>query len=182
MSVDGAKHYRALRRHNAGVSYVPGWIVESYTSHPGPTVDDKRAIGSSAPLESLVFDNAWRSSMMPPPSLRSQNRALFDFLTKRQDGTRKIARNVLDLVTARRAELYRQAGWPDEVTLPDECVFNRVLADPAHGDQPYMEAVLRGLRREAPQYVQRALEGEPFEIPADVPNVEGMVVLRLRHR
>ncbi len=180
--IDGVKHYRALHRHNSGVSYVPGWVVQSLTTHPGPKVDESRAVACSAPLESMVFDNAWRPSMAPPAQLRSHDPVLYDFLTARQRGVRRIARNVLDLVAARRVELFRQAGWADEVALPDECIFNRVLADPGHDDEPYMEAVLKGLRSEAPDYVQRALEGEPLDLLADTPNIEGMVVVGLGTR
>lgn len=96
--IDGVKHFRALHRHNAGVSYVPAWVVETFTTHPGPRVDQNRAVACSAPLESMVFDNAWRSAMSPPTGLRIQNPALFDFLTARQRGARRIAKNVLDLV------------------------------------------------------------------------------------
>jgi hypothetical protein len=179
MPIDGAKHYRALHRHNSGVAYVPGWVVRSLATYPGPHVDVARAIASSAPLESVIFHNSFHPPMTPPTSLRTHNPALFNFLTARQKGARRIARNVLDLMLARRRELLRQVGWHDEVALPGESVFNRVLADAGHGDEPYMAAVLQGLRTRAPGYVQRALEGESAEVPIDVPNVEGMVIVRV---
>ncbi|MGV1009497.1 MAG: hypothetical protein ACOYBY_12915 [Dermatophilaceae bacterium] len=179
MPIDGVKHYRVLHRHNSGVSYAPGWIVSSLTTYPGPQVEVTRAIARSAPLESLILKNSFRPPVAPPSGLRAHNPELFNFLTTRQSGARGVARKVLDLVMARRLELYRRVEWPTEVALPDDSVFNRVLADPGHGDEPYMMAVLRGLRREAPDYVQRALEGEPIGVPVDVPSVEGMVIARI---
>jgi hypothetical protein len=180
MPVDGRDHFRALHRHNSGVSCVPGWIVRSLTTHPGPKIEVPRTIARSAPLESLIFQNRFYPPLPPRATLRGQNPELFNFLTARQQGARRVARNVLDLVAERRVQLYRQGGGQEEVILGDQAAIGRVLADPGHGDEPYMASVLQGLRREPPDYVQRALEGEPVDAPIDdASQLEGMVIVRV---
>ncbi len=180
MPVDSADHYRVLRRHNAGVSYVPGWIVRSYTTYPGPVVETPRVISKSAPLEHLAFQNSSPSSWarVNEAALQPPLRSL---LTEPQMGARLVARSLLDLVASRRAEQFRGATVDPPSSEPaTHDLFGELPADPGHDGEPFLGAILKGLRPELPAYVQQALEGEPVELPVDAPSVVGMTVVRLR--
>ena len=116
------------------------------------------------------------------PSVRSiiTDLELIQFLTgKSLNLPRLVAHGFLAQLAHMRLGLFRQAPpepGPLDLDALDR-VFTRLPTDRGHFAEPYFDHVLRGLRREPPEYVAAALAGLPMEeLAPELEGIEGLVI------
>ena len=115
---------------------------------------------------------------------------LLDFLQQRQDGTRAVARSMIDRVLRARAGAFSPAptsaatlriGNHDRLGP----VFGEVPDDTGHWDLPYFQHTLGPLQQTPPGYVLEVTTGDFDEnrLAAELPDhVAGIVVVRVPPR
>ncbi len=159
----------------AGVSIVPAMMAQN-EMHALTSTEDQavNVFQLSMPLEDLVLSNA-----KPIDDLNRGyvGEELRHFLQHPQDGPRSTAKEIL-----RQLSIQRDGQFSVESSLlhryETSMVFSNLPADRGHFGAPYFPHVLRGLRKEIPDYVHAIVENRSR--PAEVPDtVAGIVLVHL---
>jgi len=132
----------------------------------------ERVYAKSAPLEDLLAGPAGRAIWFQGLDL---NPDLREFLVAPQTGVRAVARRLLEVVALARMGQF-SATVLDRVATSSDAVFEDVPADRGHLARPYLQFVLRGLRREPPSIVEALLADDEIQPHA---SLAGMVVVTL---
>ncbi|MFJ1458685.1 hypothetical protein [Nocardia sp. N2S4-5] len=139
---------------------------------------------------SVALEDVWRRPTSAPliPALEKQlSPELSDFLRNRQDGTRAIARSMIDRVLRTRSGQFSAVSATvesDRYGDHDQLgpVFGDVPDDTGHWGLRYFEHTLNPLRHTPPGYVLEITAGNFNEdrLASDMPsNVAGIVVVRV---
>ncbi|MEU5002071.1 hypothetical protein [Streptomyces sp. NPDC021622] len=118
-----------------------------------------------------------RSKLYRGLNLGAVDHGLREFLYTDQIGARKVARHVFDVVGRMALPLFSLAAPARAIDTDPECVFRHLPDLTAHFTVPYFQHMLRGLRRELPDYVERCLFGNvPDEIAQQI---DGIMLIQL---
>jgi hypothetical protein len=110
-------------------------------------------------------------------NLGDVNHGLREFLYLDQVGARKVARHIFDVVGRMARPLFSLAAPAAAIDANPASVFPQLPDLRAHFTVPYFDHLLRGLRRELPDYVERCLSGDvPDEIAL---HVDGIMLVQL---
>ena len=161
----------------ATVSLVSELAVRQYLTTTVAPADDVLQYG--VPAEYISRENIdhwatlWLSEFAADPELER-------FLLEPQDGARRVARHVFEVVArARYGQLELATADQAAEQLTDARVFRQLPSDTGHFSEPYFETILRGLRSAPPDYVAALIAGENLGA-TDVPGpVDGVAVLTL---
>ncbi|WP_395292163.1 DUF6615 family protein [Kitasatospora hibisci] len=166
----------------AGVSVLSALAAEylhSYGDADRAATDSYR---TCVPLEDLTVSGRCGPLLDPwfgvcPPTVRR-------FLTQPQYGSAEVAKQLLrQLLSFSRGYLFDEGQKLQ--SLPPDAVFPAVPQVAGHFSESVTSHVLRGLRREAPNYVWAALEGLNLttrDLPTEVSEgAAGLIVTRLRN-
>ena len=135
------------------------WLLASLVSNSGRDAANA-AFNDGFPLEDLA-DPSKDTAPIDDLNLRNCAPELRTFLTTPQTGARLIAKTVLRAVSAARHGMFSADTMSPTRTITGR-VFDDVPADSAHFPRPYLDHVLRGLRRELPPYMQDLRAGLPL--------------------
>ena len=149
------------------------WLLINSHSPGHLPIDLYRA---SDPLEVLGTGDR-----MPLVDLNLGNASadLRSLLSEQPAGVRAIAKQILRAVSEMRSG-QEGAIAADQLTssTTGEPLFDHYPADTGHFGVPYLEHVLRGLRRSAPAYVAAALD-PGSDTPEELADVDGLVLIEL---
>ncbi|MCC3331038.1 hypothetical protein [Nocardia abscessus] len=145
-------------RARAGVSVVPS-IIPKYLEPSSPADLAAQAFHWSLPLEDFADPTRDQRRLRP---LGHVHPDIKEFMLEPQAGTRRIAKMMLESLTAMRLGQMSVAQRADTAYSSD-LVFDRLPMDTGHFGVPYVAHVLRGLRREPPHYIEDLLAGDLHE-------------------
>lgn len=160
------------RARKATVSVLAALLTQ-YSSSPrdGATT----ALNLSIPLEDLANPSA-----APGPiydlNLRDTTSELRSFLLRGQTGARHVARMIFKAVSDARQGMF-SLDVAERGRVDASAVFDDVPLDSAHFGRPNFDHVLRGLRSQAPSYVEDVLAGR-LPPPSVTDSVGGVVIVR----
>jgi hypothetical protein len=145
------------------LSLSPVWdqdVLADLTLAEGVPLED---LGDSTKSAGPVRDVNFRE--LPLGELR-------DFLLEDQAGPREVAKHIFKAVSTRRSGQH-SAAVAERVELVGEQVFDELPRDKGHFPEAYYPHVLRGLRRNWPDYVRDLMAGfsPPLELPSRVAGV-----------
>lgn len=155
-------------------------------SNPPGLTDATSTYERSVALEDLWAPSIADASHQPAALYGKLAPELQDFLTKRQDGTRAVTRNMIDTVLRARTGqfalvstdvLSRSEGAHDQLGQ----VFNDLPIETDHSGKSYFEHMLSPLRHSPPKHVLRIMSGDfnAYDLASDIPgNVAGVVVVQ----
>jgi hypothetical protein len=133
-------------------------------------------LSNAVPLEDLADPLRDGPDRVDDLNLGQVSEQLRAFLLQRQAGARGVARIVLAMVAADRRGHF-SAVVEERRALDLEAVFTELPDDTGHFSRPYFPHVLRGLRRQPPDYLDAALAGDPP--PQVAAHADGIVVVRV---
>lgn len=132
-------------------------------------------VAEGVPLEDLG-DTTKQAGVVKDVNFRQvpEGGALRSFLLEPQTGPREVAKQLFRAVSTRRSS-QKSAALAERVVVAGEQVFAELPLDRGHFPVPYFPHVLRGLRRNPPDYVRDLLAG--FSPPPEVSSTAAGVVL-----
>ncbi|WP_280432615.1 hypothetical protein [Nocardia brasiliensis] len=149
------KHRDCRSRARAGVSVVPS-IIPKYLKPFEPTDRAAQAFHWSLPLEDFA-DPARDQGRLRP--LGRVHPDIKEFMLEPQAGARRIAKMMLESLTAMRIG-QTSLAQPANMVHSSDLVFDQLPMDTGHFGLPYVAHVLWGLRREPPPYLEDLLTGD----------------------
>lgn len=126
----------------------------------GADVLAELAFAEGVPLEDLGDADAAVRIVRDVNFRGIQSEDLRQFLLEAQDGPRGVAKQIFKMVSTRRLG-QKSAALAERVDLVGEQVFRALPRDRGHFPVAYFPHVLRGLRRNPPNYVRDLLAGFP---------------------
>ena len=179
---DSHRSGRCLLCVKRSVSLMPALLGESLV------VDD----ATSTYERSVALEDLWTPTRSRAPLIPVLERRLApelaEFLRKRQDGTRAIARSMIDRVLRARAGAFNAAPTvaADPRRFGDHDRLGRIFSDlpddAGHWGLNYFEHTLNPLSHAPPGYVLEVMSGDfnADRLASDMPdNVAGIVVVRV---
>jgi hypothetical protein len=150
------------RCHRSAVCALPALIARQLATYNALDSQGQAAIDAyqyAFPLEDLA-DTSLGTPFVNDLNLHHINGELLQFLTQPQGMPRDIAKKIFGMVSRVRFGQFSLAvsehQWVDE----DAVVFGDLPTDRGHFGVPYFDHVLRGLRRQPPDYLVAVANGE----------------------
>lgn len=178
---DGHKRGTCLQCVKRSVSLTPALLAEAFMMS-----DADGVYGRSVALEDLWAPST-TTAMLGLPGRSSLAPELEEFLKVRQDGTRAVARSMIDRILKVRTGELQHGATTSARPRDDEhdrlgSVFTRFPDDPGHWGLNYFEHALSPYLHAPPDYVLAVMSGDasPEQLRELMPdNVSGLVVAML---
>lgn len=132
-------------------------------------------VAEGVPLEDLG-DTTKQAGLVKDVNFQqlAKGSALRSFLLEPQSGPRDVAKQIFRSVSTRRSS-QKSAALAERLVVAGEQVFPELPLDHGHFPVPYFPHVLRGLRKNPPDYVRDLLAG--FAPPPEVSSMAAGAVL-----
>ncbi len=142
----------------AGVSCVAALAAHNAVQFYGNSFATK-VFHDSIPVEDIAAPPSEDTVVLPPVTVaRVMSTELTQFLTERQAGARRVAKELLRPVQKIRNTQFA-AGLLERANLTAQPLFPHVPEDRGHFPVPYLTHILRGLRTSVPDYVLDVMDG-----------------------
>lgn len=150
------------RCHRSAVCGLPALIASQLVTFtmfdsPGQTAID--AYQHGFPLEDLA-DTSLGRPFVDDRNLHHIDGELLEFLSQPQGLPRDIAKKIFGMVSRMRSGQFGLAISEHQRVDEDAVLFGDIPADRGHFGVPYFDHVLRGLRRQPPDYLVATADGE----------------------
>ncbi|MFV2104940.1 hypothetical protein, partial [Micromonospora sp. LOL_024] len=150
------------RCHRSAVCALPALIASqlaTFTALDSPGQAAIEAYQYASPLEDLA-DTGLGTSLIDDLNLQHLDGELLEFLTQPQGMPRDIAKKIFGMVSRMRSGQFALAVREHQRVDEDAVVFEDLPTDRGHFGVPYFDHVLRGLRRQPPDYLVAIANGE----------------------
>ncbi|TDC41537.1 hypothetical protein [Micromonospora sp. KC213] len=150
------------RCHRSAVCVLPALIASQLATFTALDSQGQAAIDAyqyAFPLEDLA-DNSQGTPFVDDLNLHHIDGELLEFLTQPQGMPRDIAKKIFGMVSRMRSGQFALAVSEHQRVGENVVVFGDLPADRGHFGVPYFDHVLRGLRRQPPDYLVAVANGE----------------------
>ncbi|MFF0721863.1 hypothetical protein [Micromonospora sp. NPDC003816] len=150
------------RCHRSAVCALPALIASqlaTFTALDSPGQAAIEAYQYAFPLEDLA-DTSLGTPFVDDLNLHHIDGELLEFLTQPQGMPRDIAKKIFGMVSRMRSGQFALAVSERQRVDEDAVVFEDLPTDRGHFGVPYFDHVLRGLRRQPPDYLVAMANGE----------------------
>ncbi len=171
---DHPSGHSCRQRDRAGVSIIASLAANNYRHNRDHA---ELTYCMSMPLEEVANPLSPDGNIVVP-SGRELPDEVRRFLANPQSGARRIAKALLRPVAQIRMGQFSPAVMDRALDLDSEMAFSRLPTDRGHFGEPYLPHVLRGLRREIPDYVLNLRRGV-MPGPELTDRLAGIVVVEL---
>ncbi|BCJ65736.1 hypothetical protein [Polymorphospora rubra] len=150
------------RCHRSGVCALPALIASqlaTFSALDPPGQAAIEAYQNAIPLEDLA-DTSLGTPVVHDLNLRHIDGKLLEFLTQPQATARGIAKKIFEMVSRMRSGQFALAVSEHRRVDENAFVFANLPTDRGHFGVPYFDHVLRGLRRQPPDYLVAMAGGD----------------------